>query len=245
MFRVVTYNIRAGLGMDGVRSIRRIAEALTLLSPDIACLQEVDQRVPRSWLSNQPKYLSARLDMRAVFQRNISFGVGGYGNCVLVRPSALHCRCHSLPGRGEPRGVLEVTAQLVLRPDSSGLRRVALDGRGEVTIFCTHLSTDDEVRVEQARKAQEIVHAVRGPKLLCGDMNDVRGSQTLAALLDEPVFRDAALEMDAGDIPTLSTAVPRRIDFVLADLRFAVKSYQVIESAASDHRPVLVDLELV
>lgn len=230
VFRVVTYNIRAGLGMDGVRSIRRIAEALTPLCADVVCLQEVDQRVPRSWLSNQPKYLSARLDMRAVFQRNISFGVGGYGNCVLVRPSALHCRCHSLPGRGEPRGVLEVTAQL--------------DGR-EVTIFCTHLSTDDEVRVEQARKAQEIVHAVRGPKLLCGDMNDVGGSQTLAALLDEPVLRDAALEMDAGDIPTLSTAVPRRIDFVLADLRFAVKSYQVVESDASDHRPVLVDLELV
>ena len=214
--------------MDGVRSIRRVAEALAPLSPDIVCLQEVDRHVPRSWLSNQPKYLSARLDMRAVFQRTISFGVGGYGNCVLVRPSALHCRCHPLPGRGEPRGVLEVTARV--------------DGQ-DITVFCAHLSTEDEVRVEQARKVREVVHAVRGPKLLCGDMNDVRGSQTLAALLDEPALRDAALEMDAGDIPTY-TGGPQRIDFILADLRLAVKSYRVVESDASDHRPVVADLEL-
>lgn len=228
MFRVVTYNIRAGLGLDGIRSIRRIAEVLIPLSPDVVCLQEVDQRVPRSWLSNQPKYLSARLGMQAVFQRNISFGVGGYGNCVLVRPLAGHCRCHQLPGGGEPRGVLEVM--------------VPLDGQ-DVTVFCTHLSTEHDTRVEQARSVLEIMRAVQGPKLLCGDMNDALGSQTLAILLEEPVLRDAALEADAGDIPTLSTGNPRRIDFILADLRFEVKSYQVVGSDASDHRPVAVDLE--
>lgn len=229
MFRVVTYNIRAGLGVDGVRSVRRIADVLIPLSPDIVCLQEVDQHVPRSWLANQPKYLGTRLGMHAVFQRNISFGAGGYGNSVLVKQPVRHCRCHPLPGGGEPRGVLEVTA--------------SLDGQ-DVTAFCTHLAIERTVRVEQARKVLEIVRSVQGPKLLCGDMNDVLSSQTLAILLEEPVLRDAALEVDAGDVPTLSAGKPRRIDFVLADLRFAVKSYEVVQSDVSDHRPIVVDLEL-
>ena len=228
MFRVVTYNIRAGLGLDGVRSIRRIASVLAELNPDVACLQEVDQHVPRSWLANQPKYLSTRLGMQAVFQRNLVLGAGAFGNCVLVKQFAQHCRCHPLPGAGEPRGVQEVTA--------------TFDGH-EATIFCTHLSTEHSVRIEQARKVQEIVHAVKGPKILCGDMNDMPGSQTLSELLDEAVLRDSALEMDAGDIPTFSLEGSKRIDFVLADLRFVVKSYQIVETDASDHRPVVVDLE--
>jgi endonuclease/exonuclease/phosphatase family metal-dependent hydrolase len=227
VFRVVTYNIRAGLGTDGVRSIRRIASVLADLNPDIVCLQEVDQHVPRSWLANQPKFLSTRLGMQAVFQRNVSFGAGGFGNCILARPVAEHCRCHRLPGGGEPRGMLEALARL--------------DGQ-DVAIFCTHLSTEESVRLEQARKVREIVRGHEGPKILCGDMNDVLGSPTLAALLEEPVLRDAALEMDAAAIPTLPAPDPRRIDFVLADLRFDVQAYRVVDSDASDHRPVVVDL---
>lgn len=229
MFRVVSYNIRAGLGTDGVRSIRRIANVLLDLKPDVVCLQEVDQHVPRSWLANQPKYLSVRLGMQATFQRNLSFGAGGFGNCVLTKPPARHCRCHRLPGSGEPRGLLEVLCPL--------------DGT-DVAVFCTHLSTDEGVRLEQARHVREIVRAHVGPKILCGDMNDTLGSQTIAELLDEPTLRDCALEFDAGNIPTLAVPNPLRIDFVLADLRFAVKSYEVIESNASDHYPVVVDLEL-
>lgn len=229
MFRVVTYNIRSGLGTDGIRSIRRIADTLASLSPDVICLQEVHQRVLRSWLSNQPKHLSVRLGMQAVFQRNIDFGFGGYGNAILVKPLAIHCRSHRLPGGGEPRGLLEVTANL--------------DGV-DIDVFCTHLSTDRATRLVQARRVWEILHASHGPKLLCGDMNDVRGSQTISTLLQEAVLRDAALEFDADNIPTLSPS-NRRVDFVFADIRFAVKSYQVIESDGSDHRPVVVDLEIV
>lgn len=227
MFRVVTYNIRGGLGLDGVRSIRRIAEVLASLSPDIVCLQEVDQRIPRSWLSNQPKYLSSRLGMQAAFQRNINYGIGGYGNCVLVRPHVVHCRCHRLPGDGEPRGALEVKCRL--------------DDQ-EITVLCTHLSVDERARAEQARSVLEITRKARCPKLLCGDMNDVMSSQTLSTLLEDPVLRDSALELNAGGTPTYPPE-SSRIDYVLADLRFTVKSYWVIECDASDHRPVVADLD--
>lgn len=227
MFRVVTYNIRAGLGTDGVRSIRRIAEVLSVLAPDVVCLQEVDQHVPRSWLANQPKYLSTRLGMQAVFQKNLRFASGAFGNCVLVRPAARDCRCHPLPGTGEPRGLLEVIARMDER---------------DIHVFCTHLSTERDERVQQARAVAEIVRAAHGPKVLCGDMNDRMGSQTLSILLEDPVLRDAALEMDMGRVSSFPP--DSRIDFVLPDLRFNVEAYQVLESHASDHHPIIVDLQL-
>lgn len=227
MFRVVTYNTRAGLGQDGVRSIRRIAETLIPLSADIVCLQEIDQRVVRSWLSNQPKFLSMQLNMQAVFQRNVKFGLGGFGNCILIKPRALHCRCHPLPGSGEQRGVIEAKAEF--------------DGK-ELTVFCTHLSTNKQERIKQAKVVSDIVRSAEGPKILCGDMNDIRSSETLTSLLDEPVIRDSAMEFDADDAGTKSQD-GRRIDFILASLDLDIKSYQVIDSTASDHYPVVADLE--
>jgi endonuclease/exonuclease/phosphatase family metal-dependent hydrolase len=166
--------------------------------------------------------------MQAVFQRNLKYGVGGFGNCILAKPSVIHRRFHPLPGDGEPRGLLEVTAS---------------PGGHEATIFCTHLSTEKDVRVRQARKVAEILRGVRTPHVLCGDMNDVMGSETLSALLEDAVLRDAALEAAPTYIPSLTTKDHRRIDFVLADLRFDVKNEQVIDTNASDHRPVVVDLE--
>ena len=227
MLRIVSYNIRAGLGTDGVRSIRRIAEVLSVLAPDVACLQEVDQHVPRSWLANQPKYLSTRLGMQSVFQKNLRLASGAFGNCVLVKPGARDCRCYPLPGTGEPRGLLEVIAPI--------------EGQ-DVRIFCTHLGIDREERVEQARAVAEIVRSVHGPKVLCGDMNDKMGSETLAAILADPSLRDAAVEMNSANIPTCPPNA--RIDFILPDLRFDIQSYQVVESPASDHHPVIVDLEI-
>lgn len=226
MFRIVTYNIRAGLGTDGVRSIRRVAEVLAPLSPDVVCAQEVDQHVPRSWLANQPKFLSTRLGMQAAFQKNVKFPSGAFGNCILAKPGVRDCHCHPLPGSGEPRGLLETI--------------VRLDGQ-DVRVYCTHLSTVREERVEQARTVAETLRCTHGPKILCGDMNDVMGSQTLAAILDDPSLVDAALEMDAGETATYPPS--HRIDFVFPDLRFNIKSYQVITSEASDHYPVVVDLE--
>lgn len=220
VFRVVSYNIKAGCGMDGLRSIARIAEVLQSLSPDVVCLQEVDQHMMRSWLANQPKYLGMRLSMQAIFQRNINYGVGGFGNCVLAKPKALHCRCHPLPGDGEPRGLLEVTAEV--------------DGR-EVTVFCTHLSTEAPVRIRQSERIAEILRAVKKPKVLCGDMNDVAGSATIANLLADPALRDSA----TTEKPTHGG---QRIDFVLPDLHFDVEAYTAGDSCASDHKPVAVDL---
>ena len=44
--RVMTYNIRGGLGMDGHRSIERIGAVVRDAGADVVGLQEVHQRLP-------------------------------------------------------------------------------------------------------------------------------------------------------------------------------------------------------
>lgn len=72
-------------------------------------------------------------------------------------------------------------------------------------------------------------------------MNDVAGSETIANLLADPALSDAATE----ETPTFGWQNDKgeRMDFVLPDLHFDVKAYTVVDSNASDHRPVVVDLE--
>lgn len=226
--RLITYNIRAGLGTDNVRSIRRLGDALKDLSPDLVCLQEVDQRMPRSWPSDQPRFLADHLGMRAVFQRNINLFIGGYGNCILSKYPIADVRRYRLPGNGEPRGLLQVGVSL---PE------------GIFTVFCTHLALEEQVRVKQAGKVSEIVRETNGIKVLCGDMNDVRGSRTIGALMGGNGLVDAGLEIGADETPTIHEPYRSRIDFVLIDPSLNITSYEVAQSDASDHFPVVVDFD--
>src|SRR5579859_2590644 len=106
--RIVTYNTRGSLGMDGVRSTARIVQALRALSPDIVCFQEIHDRLRWSGREDQPAVLAAGLNRRFEFQANLRFGFGGYGIGIAHRGTVALRREHMLPQGKEQRGALEV-----------------------------------------------------------------------------------------------------------------------------------------
>jgi len=55
--RVLAYNIRRGLGMDYKTDIKRVADAIKPLAPDLVALSEVDSNAYRSGGVKQAKYL--------------------------------------------------------------------------------------------------------------------------------------------------------------------------------------------
>ena len=117
-----------------------------------------------------------------------------------------------------------------------------IDGQ-EVVILNAHLSTDEKERVSQSEGVRKIAQQISTPKALCGDFNDITGSQTIANLLDDIALRDCALEAGKSQLPTFGCSGNKRIDYIFADLRFGVKSYDVPITDASDHYPVVVDLD--
>src|SRR5678810_85346 len=84
-FRVMTYNIHHGEGLDGKVDLLRIAELIKREGADIVALQEVDKGTQRTARRDFPEELAALTGMTAVFSNNFAFEGGEYGNAVLTR----------------------------------------------------------------------------------------------------------------------------------------------------------------
>jgi endonuclease/exonuclease/phosphatase family metal-dependent hydrolase len=231
--RVLTYNIHHGEGVDGKLDLERIAGIIRDAKPDLVALQEVDRKVRRTGGVDQPAELARLTGMHVAFGRNIPLEGGEYGNAILSRSPILSQKNHSLPslGPGEKRGLL--VAQLELG-----------DGKS-LQFLSTHF---DHRPLEHERElSAEAVNTIVGNistklAILAGDLNAVPASKTL-----DIIQRSWAMA-NSKPLLTSPAAGPRRqIDYILLrpkDAWKVVDATVLDEAVASDHRPLLVTLEL-
>jgi len=232
--RVMSYNIRHGLGMDEQVDLDRVGAVLARYAPDLVALQEVDCRVPRSGNVDQAAELGRITNMRARFGAAMPLDGGEYGNAVLSRFPVVRVENHALPHseRREPR-----TALVCWVAPAPGV---------EVAFGSTHLDylEDPTDRLLQAREIDRWLSGREDPAILAGDFNAPWGDASLRALAEH--WLDTA---GGNHEPSFPADVPEiRIDHVLAGPpdRWRVKDFRVVEeSLASDHRPVLATLELM
>lgn len=233
--RVLSYNIHHGEGLDRQLDLPRVARVIADVAPDLVALQEVDQRVDRTGQVDQPAELARLSGMRVIFGANLALQGGSYGNAVLARLPIRRHENHRLPSldNGEQRGVLEVTLEL---PGEFG----------DVRLWATHLdarSADAERLASAAAINQLGGPNSQVPALLAGDLNAPPTSQVLQQF--------ARVWTNATRQPLLTSpaAAPRRqIDYVLyaPASRWRVVEARVLdEPVASDHRPLLVVLDLL
>lgn len=108
----------------------------------------------------------------------------------------------------------------------------------------SHLSTDPEERPAQAVAWRAAMTGTELPVIAVADLNDVPGSDTWSIASDGLV--DAAGEDERFTYSVRSPS--RRIDGVFLDPRLTLVNYDVVDTPetrrASDHFPVLVDVEL-
>ena len=219
--RVVTYNVRS-LRDDRdalVRVIRR-------LSADVVCMQEA------------PRRLRWRARCAALARDTGLLYVGGGGTAggsmmlaslrVGVR-STLEYRFSRTPGLHE-RGAVAAVVEL---------------GGAAAVVASVHLGLDSTERLRHRSELVGMVDRFGGQvTVLAGDINERPDMPAWRAIADE--FTDAGA---ADDTPTFSTRDPRRrIDGVFVRGPARVASYGVVDGAdvqaASDHRPVVVDVEI-
>ncbi len=224
--RVMTFNIRGGLGMDGKRSLQRIADVVEESRPDVVCFQEIHQRTLYGSFQDQARDLQRRLDMPVVFQRNLNLGFGGEGIAIASRFPILGVQRQFLPSVRERRGVLEVRFQGTDAP---------------FTVFCTHWGLRPEERLSQAHRMAIYIQQANTPVIVCGDLNDVPGSACVEALLAETRLQDAA----GNNSPTYPALSPRvKIDYILCSHELCIETIQAIPTAASDHFPLLAEISV-
>ncbi|MEV7427674.1 MULTISPECIES: endonuclease/exonuclease/phosphatase family protein [unclassified Streptomyces] len=91
-------------------------------------------------------------------------------------------------------------------------------------------------------------HQGGDPVIVAGDFNATRDHALFRALLKDGGLRDSALLAGAGHTPSWPSQLPRplgaQIDHVLVSDDFSVRDARFIDLADTDHRSLLVGLEL-
>jgi endonuclease/exonuclease/phosphatase family metal-dependent hydrolase len=230
--RVMSYNIHHGRGTDGVIDLERIAAVINAANVDLVALQEVDVKTGRSGRVDQLAELARLTDMHARFAKGRDYDGGDYGQAVLSRVPIESFQVHPLPPATEADK--RIAASAVIAPQR-GLPRVVF-----VTTHLHHQS--EEFRLQQVARLGEILQPhLDSPLILVGDVNARPGSPVVNELLQ--TYQDTTSD-DALTYP--STAPDRKIDYILLPKchRWRVVHSEVIdEPLASDHRPVLAELE--
>ncbi len=220
--RILTYNIHHGEGMDGKFDYERLAKIISRFEPDLVAIQEVDRGTRRSSGVDQAARLAELTGMHHAFGNALYYQGGEYGEAILSRWPISNPQAHPLPFHPglEPRTALAVR----VKPDN---------GIPEIVFVGTHLCHQDEsTRTEQTTQLQTLFGDLKHPVIVAGDLN-ARPSTPPMKVLWEADWVD--------------TVAPRSvIDYVLVRRRDPWRVVQVDigdEPVASDHPPVLVELE--
>ena len=230
-FRVMSYNIHHGAGMDGVLDLHRIAGVVKKAKPRFVGLQEIDQMTARVDCTNTCALIAKDCGMHYAFARAMTYRGGEYGVAVLSEEAPLSIRQYPLPGR-EPRVLLlcEFT---------------------NCWVGTMHLDLVEERRLESVPIVRRAVAACGDkPVFLTGDWNAhpnspvLRGLKEFSAVLT-PEDRDT-MQVDDG-----KDASGKRkhlcIDYITVDAAHrggfeVVRSGVVQERVASDHKPMVAEI---
>ncbi|MEY7972652.1 endonuclease/exonuclease/phosphatase family protein [Saccharomonospora xinjiangensis] len=234
---VATFNIHHGAGPDDELDLAHVADVIADNGMDVVGLQEVDRHWgERSDFTDQARWLADRLDMHVVFGANLDrdpLRAGQprrqYGTAVLSRYPIMESRNILLPRPqgGEQRGLLE--AVLLVR----GV---------PMNFYSTHFQHNSQVeRLAQAEAVNDVLDDVERPVVLVGDLNAVPASPEIERMTTN--LYDTWPVAGEGDGYTYDVETPHaRIDYVLAGDQVRADSARVIDTDASDHLPVVVDV---
>lgn len=239
-FRLVTYNMHKGIGgVDRRYRPHRVIEALEHCQPDIVLLQEVDADVPRSNRDRQVDMFADALGFEhRAFHPNVTLRHGHYGNAIVSRFPLADVQNIDLSVRlKKRRGAL--VAQCHVRWEghvrSVHLLNVHLGLAGfERSIQVRRLLGSDPLAGVNANTAV----------IAAGDFNDPWCS------LGKRLLRPAGFQLASGRAKTFPAfRAMRSLDRVYTRgklrLLHCYASRTRVARHASDHLPLVVDLELL
>jgi endonuclease/exonuclease/phosphatase family metal-dependent hydrolase len=231
--RLATFNVKNGLGTDGVVDNDRLAEVCNDLRADILALQEVDSGASRSGLANQAALVARECGLSHFFAPAFEMRAGGlYGNALLARGSI------------DTTEVLELPCAPERQARIAALARVEIDDVA-LSVAVTHLQNrrggaplvaeDAEEQLAQLEVVVEALGRRRLPRVLLGDLNS-------APAVIEPVLTAAGFSVAETDATAPARAPRLRIDYVAVE-RLTIVSSEVVTTSVSDHRAVVVEVQ--
>jgi endonuclease/exonuclease/phosphatase family metal-dependent hydrolase len=232
--RVMTYNIHVGVGMDKKLDLARIADVINRERPDLVGLQEVDRGVKRTEGKDEIVELAKLTRMDFSFAHNLDDQGGQYGVAILSRHLIAHADHQKFQNRRES--------------ERRGMLRAEIEFNGKkINFVTTHLDYQfDDGRLFETEQLLRHLDGIQGLLIIAGDFNDEPVGDAYKLMLTK--FDDAWLQSKAKGVGfTFPADKPvKRIDYIFCRTsdRLKVKKTWVVESLASDHLPVMAEVEI-
>ncbi len=232
--RVMTYNIHVGVGMDKQLDLERIAEVIKAARPDLVGLQEVDRGVKRTEGKDEIVELAAMTGMEYAFAPNLDYQGGKYGVAILSRLPIKHTEHRMFDNKreSERRGMLRIEVEVE---------------RKILNFVTTHLDYQfEDGRLFETEQMLKFLEGVKGPMIIVADLNDLPTGS--AYKLMRTKFDDAwvtsGAKTDGFSYPADKPL--KRIDHIFYSTRDRMRARKswVIETLASDHIPVMAEIEI-
>jgi len=235
--RILSYNIHKGIGgRDRRYDLNRIIAVILHERPDVVCLQEVDQYVRRSRYDDQPRRLAEAIGTHFhLYQMNVRFRRGGYGNLLLSRwPIRSSHQVSLRRRRRKPRG-----AQLAVIETPTG----------PVHLVHWHLGLAERERHWQAWRLLEdelFRQSSHLPTIVVGDSNDWLNTLARGPFAYHGFAHATAPMQRFRSFPAYWPVVSLDKAFLRGpvDLEHARIVHSRLAREASDHLPLLLELRI-
>ncbi|RAJ83297.1 endonuclease/exonuclease/phosphatase family metal-dependent hydrolase [Chitinophaga dinghuensis] len=228
---VLTYNTHHGANMKNEIDLAAIAKVINNAHPDLVALQEVDSVTSRTGKIDQLKELARLTGMYCYFGRSMWYDGGGYGTGILSKyPIKSAQTLQMAVGDGK-------------EPRATGIITVELPGKKMIQFASTHLDVEDEDtwRLQEAKQLINFFSKSKYPVIIAGDFNAEPNTTEIGE------FTKFFTDITANAGPSFPSDKPSiKLDYIMihAPKTWKGGNAQVIdERIASDHRPVMADIQ--
>jgi endonuclease/exonuclease/phosphatase family metal-dependent hydrolase len=197
-------------------------------------LQEVDRGVKRTEGKDEIAELARMTSMNYAFAHNLDYQGGQYGVAILSRfpIGAIDHRKYENKREAERRGMIRVEVNV---------------GGKTISFVTTHLDYQyEDGRVFEAEQLLGFLSTQKAPLIVVGDFNDepVGSAYKLMAAGFEDAWIRSRAKSEGLSYPADKPV--KRIDYVFTRQsdRIRAKKAWIVNTLASDHLPVVADLEL-
>ena len=216
--KLANYNIKSGMWT----TFEEVAAVLQDIDADVIALEEVDNQLPRSGGVDQSKDLADRLGAERMFAGAWEKEGGSYGIALLSRLPILQSERFDLPmaNGAEPR---------------VGIDAIVCAGNKPMNVVASHADFLPWSAAAHGEALGEHI-ADRSDVVLMGDLNIPPEHSSILGIISTGV-NDVLSQFT--DQPTFADT---RIDYLFTDRE--VLDARVIETEASDHKPVWTTMQL-
>ncbi len=242
--RLMTYNILAGRDFDAIQKgmsfdapevvkIELAAEVIKNMKADIVCMNEVHG--PGGIFGEQAKQAAELAGYEYYyFAPAIVAGGSPYGNAVLSKYPIVSAEKIMIPDSSE-------TAEM---GESRVVACVTVDVEGKyITVLATHFGLLEAERDEAVKLLGELVDKAEDKCVLMGDFNCSPSSKHICEL--NKLLQDTIPEAEKQKRTFIGMEEPSyKIDYIFVDKSIKVYGADIVHETASDHYPVIADIEI-